>query len=720
MVRLSPIAVLAILLIAAASGCVSVPNLPVRAEAYSIEVTLDPAEHRLVGQTEMDLVRLGDGHAIEESPVAVDLLLHPDLKITAVTMDGIELRHRLLRLPRSEEDQFEPRKHRIILDPPSETPTLTVKYNGNLYQDVAAGERPGEIHNFAMRAHIGEDGIYLAGGYWYPVPDSDEDAEPALSDFTLVVDPVPEMELVAGAGRDPELSEETGRLAWRSPYPLDGMVLVGGPHEVHQTLHNGVTINVHLKPSQARHADGLLDAVTRYLNRYEPLVGPYPAREYTIVDNFFSSGFAFPTFTLLSSAVINMGKRPQVMHGFIDHEMLHSWWGNGIHVDPEDGNWCEALTSYATNYYGYVLDGKQEDARRKRRNYCHFLSRLKPEDDKPLGTFDREDGCGRGIGYSKGTMVMHMLARRIGQDNYWAAMRRFTDEYVGRYASWDDIRRICEEESPEGPGSLETFFRQWVRSSGAPILSIERAHYDGNANALTVALSQGEPAFDLSVPVRITHAGGVLDLDVPFNVPADEVMIPVEFVPQTVEVDPDYHVFRKVPPTDAIPTTGTTRAGDAFVSILPAGDAPESYASLRSIFETSFEEEERIALTAGESDDAAFGEALADRSVLIVGEAVDDPQVARFLREIDFPLTWTDDGFEFDGTAYTDPGHAVLCTIMRPETDARGVTVVFANSPDAFPRPNVIPMYDRSLVVYKNHRPILRHDFERRNVVKVE
>ncbi len=705
------------------TGCVSLPAHPMRADRYDIEVRLDPASHSLTGRTTLALVHeTPDAAQRAGKPVAVDLLLHPGLKITRAAAGGTELRHRLASRRRTtalskasdEHDRLLPRTHRITLDKPVPALTLTIDYEGTLFQDVSAGEKPGEVHNFIMRAHVSEEGIYLSGGgHWYPVPDRGEDAEPALADYTLVADPVEGLELVAGAERDREASDRPGKIVWHSPYPLDGMALVGGLHEVHQRVHDGITINLHLKPSQARHVEGLFDAVIRYLDRYQPLVGRYPAREYTIVDNFFSSGFAFPTFTLLASAVIDMGKRPQVMHGFIDHEMLHSWWGNGIHVDPTRGNWCEAITSYATNYYGYVLDGNLEDARRKRRNCCHFLSRIKPENDKPLSTFGMEDGAGRGIGYSKGTVVFHMLVRKIGENNFWAAMRRFTDEYVGKYASWDDIQRLCEQ---EGGLSLDAFFEQWVHGSGAPMLSIEQARYNASDRTLTLAMSQGKTEFDLEVPVRITHAEGTVDIEVPLCVSSGEVTVPVDVVPRTVEVDPDYHLFRKLARADAIPTTSATRAGDAFASVLPAGEVPESYETLKSIFESDFEEDERIALTTDDLEE----DSLADRSVLIVAEAARDAQVAAFLDRIAFPVTWTDDGFVFDDIAYTDAGDAVLCTILRPGPEGRGVTVVVANSAEAFPRPNIIPMYDRGLVIFKNHRAVLRHDFERRHIVPVE
>ena len=68
-----------------------------------------------------------------------------------------------------------------------------------------------------------------------------------------------------------------------------------------------VPFSVHLHPDQARHAEGLIATVKRIWDRYEPLIGPYPTTEYAIVDNFFSSGFAYPTFTLLSSACDQYG-----------------------------------------------------------------------------------------------------------------------------------------------------------------------------------------------------------------------------------------------------------------------------------------------------------------------------------------------------------------------------------------------------------------------------
>ena len=71
---------------------------------------------------------------------------------------------------------------------------------------------------------------------------------------------------------------------------------------------------------------------------------------HTALRHFFSSGFAYPGFTVLGPRVVGMAPR-SLRPGFLDHELVHNWWGNGVYVDPDDGNWCEALTSFCANAF---------------------------------------------------------------------------------------------------------------------------------------------------------------------------------------------------------------------------------------------------------------------------------------------------------------------------------------------------------------------------------
>ncbi len=710
---------LAVLPLAVGTGCAVAPRMGVTPQRYRLDVDLNAKTHTIIGRATIDLVRTADDPLPPNAPVAVDLLLHPDLKITGVRAAGAKLRSSLSVRPNQREtnqgsvkkDANPPRRHQVLLSAPADAFTLIVDYKGKLFQDASAGEVAGQIHNLEMNAHLGVDGVYLAGGYWYP--------EPALpmntgfaADFTLTSNRIPGFRLVASGETAPDLVTGDDRVAWRSPFPLQGMVLVGGAHEVHEEQYGDTTIRLHLKPEQVKHAEGLFAATRRNLDHYEPLIGDYPASEYTIVDNFFSSGFAFPTFTLLSSAVINMGERSQTAHGYLDHEMLHSWWGNSIHVDPGDGNWCEALASYGANYYGHVLDGNEDEARRKRRNFSHFLSRIKPEDDQPLGTYGQDGGCGRKIAYDKGAAVFHMLATKIGQDSFWAAMRRLTTERVGTLSSWETIRETCEKESGE---DLSPFFEQWIRGAGAPLLSIEKATYSSANQSVTLTIVQPGTAFALDIPLRFRHVSGSEDVTVSIDQGSQEVTVPVHGIPQSVELDPDYHVFRKVPNEKIIPTTATTRSGTVFTSVVPDGGG-DAYEGIRKVFARSFEDGERMERVAGEVE----GEALSERCALILGDAARDPYISAFLSAVEFPVSFDANGFTFDGEDFMDPGDAILATAAHPGLPGGGITVVFANSVEAIPSAFAVPMYDRSVVIFKNKRAVLREDLEHRGVVIVE
>lgn len=742
-----------------ASGCATSSRMPVRAERYTIDVRLDPTTHRLTGQTAIDLVATHP--ALSNGPVSIELELHPDLRITNLRASGAELASSVATpvsadtqgsVPQTDPPTAPLSRHAITLRRAVESLTLFVEYEGRLWQDVAAGEKPGEIHNFTMRAHVAPEGIYLAEGCWYPHPPAAEN-DPAPAEFTLTAHAPEGVGLVASGESDAALVERAGGFAWRSPYPLPHMSLVGGPLTVHRDKHRGHDIAVYLSAEHSADANLWLSAIKTNLDRYEPLIGPLPAREYAVVENFFSSGFAFPCFTLLSSAVIAMGERSAATHGYLDHEMLHSWWGNGVFVDPRGGNWCEALTSYCTNYYGHVLDGNEDEARRKRRNYSHFFSRLKPEDDKPLATFGLPNGCNRTIAYDKGAMVFHMLARQMGQDRFWSAMRKLITDRTGDFASWETIRSLCEKETGE---PLDGFFTQWVRGAGAPQITLEsatinstdptiraRSGSDSTVRAvgaspqtkppvpsesettINVTVRQSAPAFQIddlhlraqsyrSAPEAVTDSSG--DFSIPLASESHSVNVSIPFPPDEIILDSDYHTLRKVAPGELVPTTAATRRGAAFAVVTAPGEIPDEYAKLKKSFESSFEPAKRIERTVGEIEEAA----LAERSTLFLGDAVRDPYVEAFLTAIEFPVTWSEDEFEFDDEVYDDPGDAVLCTIRHPGVSGGGVTVVFANSTVAIPKANFIPMYEHSLVIFRDGKPVLKQDFENPQTIKVK
>jgi len=704
---------------------------PYTINKYKLDLALNPKLHRLEASAELTVIPEANSPTDRLAPRRVNgklrLRLHRDLGIDTITTAGRPVPFRKLPL---EEKPKTPAEDDADLEDPSPPPAvyeldlpdpltrgtvLILQYGGLLFQDVSAGEKPGEIHNFQMQAHISPEGIYLApNGVWYPQtpePDHDNGAAPAreiqTASFQLSIADIPDMLLVACGNRDKGCTDGiTHKSTWRTPFPIDGMALVGGPLEDHYRRVGDVRVRVLLHKDHARFAKGLLDAVQSYLKLYQPLLGNYPYKEFAVVENFFSSGFAYPGFTLLSSTVISMGKmglRPD----YLDHELLHNWWGNGVFVSQRDGNWCECLTSYCANYMRPVLQGDARKARAQRRDICYGLSLIVPDKDKPLGRFEQKNGPGRFIGYQKGSMVFAMLSQQIGPDVLWKALKQLYQQRLGRVTDWNDIQRIIERQSGR---SLERFFNDWVRGRGVPDIRIDQAHYDPRALRLTITtLQKGPHVFDVRLPIRLVFDNGTQDETIPVNRPAQVSVIRSLDAPKFIEVDPDFHLMRKIPLEDVMPTISGIGKSKPLAIVTAENDFQE-YNTVAKALRRRYKDADDSAVKEIKAADL-MSDDLKKGHALLLGKACLTPAARRLLKGR--PLTFSVDAFTVDGKRYDRPGDAVLCC-LRNKNDPGGVICFYdGNGAKALKKASLITFYGgNSLIVFRNGTPIHRLDFE--------
>ena len=97
-----------------------------------------------------------------------------------------------------------------------------------------------------------------------------------------------------------------------------------------------------------------------YLDLYQPLLGAYPFRESTVVENFFSSGFAFPGFTPLSSQFARWRARPSTR---LPRPSCSTTGGDGAPASRRSGHWAEALATDCANYMRPVLKAARAGTR---------------------------------------------------------------------------------------------------------------------------------------------------------------------------------------------------------------------------------------------------------------------------------------------------------------------------------------------------------------------
>jgi hypothetical protein len=72
----------------------------------------------------------------------------------------------------------------------------------------------------------------------------------------------------------------------------------------------------------------------------------------------------------------------------------------------------------------------------------------------------------RGVTYFRGALVLNLLRETLGDDPFWAGIRRYATDRAGKSAKSEDLRRAFEQASGK---DLREFFDTWVFSS-APTL----------------------------------------------------------------------------------------------------------------------------------------------------------------------------------------------------------------------------------------------------------
>jgi len=560
-------------------------NLSAEVINHDLRVTIDPARNGLEAEDTITLPRSftgetkGGAASVEDNNGAkgrseLVFSLHKGLFPSTVTA-GVELK----------EISFEENKAAYGVDystadsvfakyslllPPG-LKTFRIKYAGVIAHPLAE-----QAENYARSFSetpglIAADGVFLSGAsFWYPQFDG------RLYTFRIETDLPGSYDSVSGGDRISR-SEKNGRVltVWKVSSPQDELVLACGKYKEYDAGDAGLKFQVFLREPDEALAQKYLAAAMRYTGMYSELVGPYPYGKFALVENFWETGYGFPSFTLLGPKVMRL---PFILNSSYPHEILHNWWGNGVFVDYEQGNWSEGLTAYLADYLLSEYHGKGREYRIT--DLQKYADYVRQAGDFPLRSFHaRTTSASEAVGYGKALMFYHMLRNNIGDEKFIAGLRDFYEKYKFKYASFEDLKYSFEGQT--GTGRLDKFFRQWIDRAGAPELALKDVSVDREADGyklnFTVAQLQDGPAYQLEVPVAIQFE----NIDQPHMLrlamtKKEETFKYNSAVPPTrVEIDPEFDLFRKLSPLETPPTLSRLLGAEKPLIVLPAAASDE-------------------------------------------------------------------------------------------------------------------------------------------------
>jgi len=468
-------------------------------------------------------------------------VLHESLAIRSAEVGGKPLKF----VSQGRDNGFQTWRIRL----PNDGDKVSISYGGPLKP-----LQNGRDHRSVLRAMppmASADGSFLpSSSGWYPQPS-------AMFNFRVKLSlPADQRALVAGRLLEETLPEGNNgryRATFEFAQPTDGIDLMAGPWRVREKLlpKNAKTGTPTLRlrtyfpadlDAEAGLAEAYLEDSRRYIERYSSEIGTYPFSEFSVVASPLPTGFGMPTLTYIGADVLRL---PFIRATSLGHEILHNWWGNGVYVDYEQGNWSEGLTTFMADY-AFKEGATNDTSRDMRLGWLRDFSALSIQAQQPLREFrSRTHSASAAVGYGKAAMLFVMLRDQIGEKAFRQGIRDFWARNQFRVASWQELQVAFESASGQ---DLKTFFAGWLDASGAPKLEARDAliRPTGNRYRLDLMIKQqGAPRIS-RLPIEVSAGSKRETRWISLKQANEKVGLDLDFRPQLVRIDPDIRLWRQL------------------------------------------------------------------------------------------------------------------------------------------------------------------------------
>ncbi len=326
---------------------------------------------------------------------------------------------------------------------------------------------------------------------------------------------------------------ETGDLKWerrRLDLPTWGYTFELGKFALEQRQVGHVALTLAFDPGgrslgrSSRKEIG--DTVAEALAYFEETFGPYPLDELTV--STIPRGFSQSMLGFITLSDLMMLDRSfwTVILGFEDrrtviaHEIAHQWWGHRVSWESDRDIWLsEAMANYSALLYQdekiKPATGKKVDRKSRREDVLvgptsGWQSALTATlaDERAIDSVgpvvlgrrlfsSRANGAYEPIVYKKGAVILDMLARSLGEDNFPKILHEVVRVVNGRPLStrdfFDLIERITDTD-------LEAFVSRFVEGTGLPEVYYTYSYKQGEDGKWRV---EGEARID--TPYRFRY-----------------------------------------------------------------------------------------------------------------------------------------------------------------------------------------------------------------------
>ena len=300
----------------------------------------------------------------------------------------------------------------------------------------------------------------------------------------------------------------------------------------------------------------LASSIAGAMDYFTTLFGLPPLRRLEVTPLPGTIGQGFPGLIYMSTLSYLTNVDPQRRVFFeellLPHEAAHQWWGNLVYPAGYHDEWIsEGLANYSALLYLEKQHGGRKVSEALLASYRDQLLHNDVESSGPIVQGRRLESsqspeAWRLITYGKGTWIMHMLRGRLGDAAFLKMLAALRKDYERKEITTDQFRLHCAKFLPPGAtdSKLESFFDQWVYSTGIPQLKLSASIKPGRV-AGTVSQSGVGPDFSIDVPVEIRVGGRIIRKLVRTDTEGARFSFSVPGTATKVTLDPEGGILRR-------------------------------------------------------------------------------------------------------------------------------------------------------------------------------
>lgn len=382
----------------------------------------------------------------------------------------------------------------INIKPPQGTEvTFTISYFGIPADGLIISK-----NKFGDRTFFG-DNWPDRGRHWLPTVD-----HPAYKSTVEFIITAPEQYEVVATGKlveESDLAHQQKLTHWRESVPVSVKVMTIGVARFAMQLSGevgNVPVTTWVYPQNRLEGFSDFAVGPKVLEVLQSYIGPYPFEKLAHVQSKTRFGGLENASNIFYFENSVNGKNER--EGLIAHETAHQWFGNSATEADWHHVWLsEGFATYCTALYMEQAHGREHLVSLMKENRERIIEFAKkntaPIVDTTITDINRVLSTNT---YQKAAWVLHMLRRKMGDENFQAGVREYYDLYKGKTALTKDFFNVMQRHTSS---DLSPFAQRWIYTGGHPhIAGTWRWDKEQKTVFVNVELTQNA---GFSVPVEL-------------------------------------------------------------------------------------------------------------------------------------------------------------------------------------------------------------------------